>query len=158
MVVAKVAEAPSPREDRQVLHHDGLAKENEAAPPAPEAMDTDNRSVSPSTLAAEKARLHEQGILLERWLADNENNLYPTREMKDRIALDLKTTYMHVNRWFANRRRKHSKRVKSTSQKQQADQAADAQNTGSPTDPEAAKALTTTRIVEEILHSFAKGW
>ncbi|CAJ0573537.1 unnamed protein product, partial [Mesorhabditis spiculigera] len=121
-------------------------------------MDTDNRSVSPSTLAAEKARLHEQGILLERWLADNENNLYPTREMKDRIALDLKTTYMHVNRWFANRRRKHSKRVKSTSQKQQADQAADAQNTGSPTDPEAAKALTTTRIVEEILHSFAKGW
>lgn len=50
--------------------------------------------------------------MMEAWLELNSNNLYPTREQKDRLAADMQMSYMQVNRWFANRRRKQSKRRK----------------------------------------------
>ncbi|MCP9260554.1 hypothetical protein DINM_003545 [Dirofilaria immitis] len=53
-----------------------------------------------------------QAAMLDAWLAMHGDNLYPCREEKERLAKDMSMTYIQVNRWFANRRRKQTKRRK----------------------------------------------
>lgn len=50
-----------------------------------------------------KARHRQQAAMMEAWLELNSNNLYPTREQKDRLAADMQMSYMQVSRsvdWF----------------------------------------------------------
>lgn len=72
-----------------------------------------------SAVAAEKARLRQQSAMLDKWVSQNGNNLYPTRDEKERLATQMKMTYLQVNRWFANRRRKQTKRVKTVNSPQE---------------------------------------
>ncbi|KAM3720893.1 Homeobox protein caupolican [Dirofilaria immitis] len=70
-------------------------------------------SSSPSSVAAiEKTKQRQQAAMLDAWLAMHGDNLYPCREEKERLAKDMSMTYIQVNRWFANRRRKQTKRRK----------------------------------------------
>ncbi|XGW23040.1 hypothetical protein V3C99_005354 [Haemonchus contortus] len=65
-----------------------------------------------SAVASEKARMRQQSAMLDKWLMANGGNLYPCREDKEKLAAQMKMTYLQVNRWFANRRRKQTKRTK----------------------------------------------
>ncbi|CAG9535321.1 unnamed protein product [Cercopithifilaria johnstoni] len=70
-------------------------------------------SSSPSSAAAiEKTKQRQQAAMLDAWLSMHGDNLYPCREEKERLAKDMSMTYIQVNRWFANRRRKQTKRRK----------------------------------------------
>jgi hypothetical protein len=52
--------------------------------------------VSPSIKDATKAKHRQQAQSLDAWLQINGNNLYPTREEKDRLAIELDMTYVQV--------------------------------------------------------------
>uniref|UniRef100_A0A914VTP7 Homeobox domain-containing protein n=1 Tax=Plectus sambesii TaxID=2011161 RepID=A0A914VTP7_9BILA len=80
-------------------------------PPTALSNDSANKTIDAKSDSS-KARHRQQAAMMEAWLQLNSNNLYPTREQKDRLAADMQMTYMQVNRWFANRRRKQSKRRK----------------------------------------------
>jgi len=62
--------------------------------------------------AAAKVRHRAQALLLDAWIQLHSDNLYPSREEKERLATDMNMSYIQVNRWFANRRRKQTKRRK----------------------------------------------
>uniref|UniRef100_A0A183CLL8 Homeobox_KN domain-containing protein n=1 Tax=Globodera pallida TaxID=36090 RepID=A0A183CLL8_GLOPA len=60
----------------------------------------------------------QQKDLFLRWVQQHGNNMYPSREQKERLAAQLCTNYEKVNKLFANYRRrqhKHQKVVKKTS-------------------------------------------
>uniref|UniRef100_A0A914ZSF6 Homeobox domain-containing protein n=1 Tax=Parascaris univalens TaxID=6257 RepID=A0A914ZSF6_PARUN len=62
--------------------------------------------------STEKAKHRQQTEMLDMWITLHGDNLYPCREEKERIAKDMSMSYVQVNRWFANRRRKQTKRSK----------------------------------------------
>ncbi|VDM91934.1 unnamed protein product [Litomosoides sigmodontis] len=81
--------------------------------PSPTAKAALILSSSPSSVATiEKTKQRQQAAMLDAWLAMHGDNLYPCREEKERLAKDMSMTYIQVNRWFANRRRKQTKRRK----------------------------------------------
>lgn len=68
--------------------------------------------VSVTAGPSEKAKTRKQTLMLDTWLSLHGDNLYPCREEKEKLAKDTSMTYIQVNRWFANRRRKQTKRRK----------------------------------------------
>ncbi|VDM45208.1 unnamed protein product [Toxocara canis] len=68
--------------------------------------------LSSAANASEKAKHRQQTEMLDMWITLHGDNLYPCREEKERIAKDMSMSYLQVNRWFANRRRKQTKRRK----------------------------------------------
>ncbi|PAV88367.1 hypothetical protein WR25_07598 [Diploscapter pachys] len=66
-----------------------------------------------AAIAADKTRLRQQSAMydkvLDKWLAHHNQNLYPSREEKEKLAVEMNISYVQVNRWFANRRRKQTK-------------------------------------------------
>ncbi|VDN17413.1 unnamed protein product [Gongylonema pulchrum] len=54
-------------------------------------------SSSPSSvIAAEKTKQRKQAAMLDAWLALHNDNLYPCREEKERLAKDMSMTYIQV--------------------------------------------------------------
>ncbi|KAK5964946.1 hypothetical protein GCK32_016776, partial [Trichostrongylus colubriformis] len=50
-----------------------------------------------SAVASEKARMRQQSAMLDRWLMANGGNLYPCREDKEKLAAQMKMTYLQVS-------------------------------------------------------------
>ncbi|KAF8369127.1 hypothetical protein PRIPAC_86956 [Pristionchus pacificus] len=69
-----------------------------------------------SAVATDKAKLQAKqraiATAIEKYVEKKGGNLYPTREDKEKMAVDLAVNYNQVNRWFANRRRKVTKHRK----------------------------------------------
>ncbi|GMT27593.1 hypothetical protein PFISCL1PPCAC_18890, partial [Pristionchus fissidentatus] len=74
-------------------------------------------AVSPSltvagAVASDKAKQRAIATAIEKCVERKGGNLYPTREDKEKMAEELNVSYIQVNRWFANRRRKVTKHRK----------------------------------------------
>ncbi|KAK6013137.1 hypothetical protein OSTOST_21605 [Ostertagia ostertagi] len=50
-----------------------------------------------SAVASEKARMRQQSAMLDKWLMANGGNLYPCREDKEKLAAQMKMTYLQVS-------------------------------------------------------------
>lgn len=64
-------------------------------PPTAHSNDSTNKTIDAKSESS-KARHRQQAAVMEAWLQLNSNNLYPTREQKDRLAADMQMTYMQV--------------------------------------------------------------
>ncbi|VDO20133.1 unnamed protein product [Haemonchus placei] len=50
-----------------------------------------------SAVASEKARMRQQSAMLDKWLMANGGNLYPCREDKEKLAAQMKMTYLQFD-------------------------------------------------------------
>ncbi|CAI5437741.1 unnamed protein product [Caenorhabditis angaria] len=62
-----------------------------------------------SAISSEKTRNKHYNAWLDKYLAANGGNLYPSRDEKNRLAAEMNISVDRVTRFFANRRRKQSK-------------------------------------------------
>ncbi|VDM70428.1 unnamed protein product [Strongylus vulgaris] len=55
-----------------------------------------------SAVASEKARIRQQSAMLDKfeWLMANGGNLYPCREDKEKLAAQMKMTYLQVSKYL----------------------------------------------------------
>ncbi|EYC38929.1 hypothetical protein Y032_0686g1528 [Ancylostoma ceylanicum] len=110
-----------------------------------------------SAVASEKARVRQQSAMLDKWLMANGGNLYPCREDKEKLAAQMKMTYLQVNRWFANRRRKQTKRTKTVPSPASVTPAPVSQeSTSRPTTP-VLKENVMTQLTPDVISAFAQG-
>ncbi|CAD6197594.1 unnamed protein product [Caenorhabditis auriculariae] len=75
-------------------------------------MDLGEEITVATAISSDKARSRQLNVMLDKYLAKTGNNLYPHRDEKERLAKEMNVTFQQVNRWFANRRRKQTKRSK----------------------------------------------
>ncbi|KAK6727632.1 hypothetical protein RB195_005368 [Necator americanus] len=109
-----------------------------------------------SAVASEKARVRQQSAMLDKWLMANGGNLYPCREDKEKLAAQMKMTYLQVNRWFANRRRKQTKRTKTVPSPASVTPATVSQeSTSRPTTP-VSKENVMTQLTPDVISAFAQ--
>ncbi|TKR96707.1 hypothetical protein L596_010690 [Steinernema carpocapsae] len=100
--------------------HDDLENNPKAAEAQSEANREDSAESNhiedsyASTLSAadKKAEAQAQNKRMEMWLEANDNNLYPSRPDKEKLAEEMGVPLLTITRWFSNRRRKQSKRPK----------------------------------------------
>ncbi|KAJ1353451.1 hypothetical protein KIN20_010082 [Parelaphostrongylus tenuis] len=112
-----------------------------------------------SAVASEKARVRQQSAMLDKWLMANGGNLYPCREDKEKLAALMKMTYLQVNRWFANRRRKQTKRTKAVPSPVSVTPASYSheQNNSRPNTP-ASKENVMTQLPSDVISAFAQAF
>ncbi|CAJ0593602.1 unnamed protein product [Cylicocyclus nassatus] len=109
-----------------------------------------------SAVASEKARIRQQSAMLDKWLMANGGNLYPCREDKEKLAAQMKMTYLQVNRWFANRRRKQTKRTKTVpSPASVTPVTVNQESTSRPTTP-ISKENVMAQLTPDVISAFAQ--
>ncbi|KJH46670.1 homeobox domain protein [Dictyocaulus viviparus] len=109
-----------------------------------------------SAVASEKARMRQQSAMLDKWLMANGGNLYPCREDKEKLASLMKMTYLQVNRWFANRRRKQTKRTKTVPSPVSATPANFGQERTSRPNTPVSKENIMTQLTPDVISAFAQ--
>lgn len=111
-----------------------------------------------SAVASEKARVRQQSAMLDKWLMANGGNLYPCREDKEKLAALMKMTYLQVNRWFANRRRKQTKRTKAVPSPVSVTPASFSQDHSSRPNTPASKENVMTQLPSDVISAFAQAF
>ncbi|VDL74110.1 unnamed protein product [Nippostrongylus brasiliensis] len=109
-----------------------------------------------SAVASEKARVRQQSAMLDKWLMANGGNLYPCREDKEKLAAQMKMTYLQVNRWFANRRRKQTKRSKVVPSPASVTPATVNQESTSRPNTPVSKENVMTQLTPDVISAFAQ--
>ncbi|KAL3117673.1 hypothetical protein niasHT_004338 [Heterodera trifolii] len=67
---------------------------------------------NPTTANAGGDEAQQQKEMFMRWVHQHGNNMYPSREQKERLAAQMDTSYEKVNKLFANYRRRQHKQQK----------------------------------------------
>jgi hypothetical protein len=89
----------------------------DAVLPLDGSYDSKQSSMSPTPPPKPKTRApRHTTIAMQAWLEANDNNMYPSREQKLTLASTVNLPYNQINRWFANRRRRHAPKTEQQAQ------------------------------------------